>query len=190
MAEACNTGPEPFIRYDNPALRRDRLSWVKQNYLRDDTLAEANARLVEAQNKTALARARGGGEAASADGMRFVAPVRTAHAGPNPEYFGPLKGVAWYNLLSDQFTGLNAIPVPGTLRDSLVLLAVVLEQQTELRPTQIMTDTGAIAMSCSGCSGCLATGSAPGWPTSAARASGVPTPLPITESWTRFPSTG
>jgi TnpA family transposase len=29
------------------------------------------------------------------------------------------------------------------LRDSLVLLAVVLEQQTELKPTQIMTDTGA-----------------------------------------------
>ena len=46
-------------------------------------------------------------------------------------------------LLSDQFTGLNAIPTPGTLRDSLVLLAVVLEQQTELKPTQIMTDTGA-----------------------------------------------
>ncbi|MBU2808928.1 Tn3 family transposase [Acidithiobacillus ferrooxidans F221] len=40
-------------------------------------------------------------------------------------------------------TGLNAITVPGTLRDSLVLLAVVLEQQTELQPTQIMTDTGA-----------------------------------------------
>ena len=30
--------------------------------------------------------------------------------------------MTWYNLLSDQFTGLNAIPVPGTLRDSLVLL--------------------------------------------------------------------
>jgi len=29
------------------------------------------------------------------------------------------------------------------LRDSLVLLAVVLEQQTELQPSQIMTDTGA-----------------------------------------------
>ena len=23
--------------------------------------------------------------------------------------------MTWYNLLSDQFTGLNAIPVPGTL---------------------------------------------------------------------------
>jgi TnpA family transposase len=43
----------------------------------------------------------------------------------------------------DQGTGLNAITVPGTLRDSLVLLSVVLEQQTELHPTQIMTDTGA-----------------------------------------------
>jgi TnpA family transposase len=43
----------------------------------------------------------------------------------------------------NQFTGLNGIVVPGTLRDSLVLLAVVLEQQTELNPTEIMTDTGA-----------------------------------------------
>jgi hypothetical protein len=43
----------------------------------------------------------------------------------------------------DQFIGLNGITVPGTLRDSLVLLSVVLEQQTELQPTEIMTDTGA-----------------------------------------------
>jgi TnpA family transposase len=142
-AEACNTGPEPFIRYENPALRRDRLAWVKQHYLRDDTLTAANARLVSAQNKIALAHQWGGGEVASAAGMRFVVPIRTVHAGPNPKYFGQLKGVTWFNLLSDQFTGLNAITTPGTLRDSLVLLAVVLEQQTELKPTQIMTDTGA-----------------------------------------------
>ena len=51
--------------------------------------------------------------------------------------------MTYYNLVSDQFTGLHAITVPGTLRDSLVLLSVILEQQTELQPTQIMTDTGA-----------------------------------------------
>jgi hypothetical protein len=143
LAEACNTGPEPFIRHDTPALRRDRIAWVKQNYLRDETISAGNATLVAAQNRIALAHAWGGGEIASADGMRFVVPIRTVHAGPNPKYFGPLRGMTWYNLLSDQVTGLNAIPVPGTLRDSLVLLAVVLEQQTELRPTRIMTDTGA-----------------------------------------------
>ena len=37
----------------------------------------------------------------------------------------------------------DAIVVPGTLRDSLFLLSVVLEQQTELQPVEIMTDTGA-----------------------------------------------
>jgi hypothetical protein len=58
--------------------------------------------------------------------------------------------VTYYNLTSNQFTGLNAITVPGTLRDSLVLLAVVVEQQTELQPTQIMTDTGAWAVGSNG----------------------------------------
>lgn len=58
-------------------------------------------------------------------------------------YFGQQRGVTWYNPISDHASGLNAITVPGTLRDSLVLLAVVLEQQTELQPTRIMTDAGA-----------------------------------------------
>jgi len=106
-------------------------------------LAIANGRLVSAQNKSPLAQTWGGGEVASADGLRFVVPVRTIHARPNPKYFGIGRGVTYYNLVSDQFTGLNAVVVPGTLRDSLVLLSVVLDQQTELIPTEITTDTGA-----------------------------------------------
>jgi TnpA family transposase len=136
LVEACNTGPEPLINHDTPALKRERLAWVNQNYLRDDTL-------IAAQNQIPLAHAWGGGEVASADGLRFIVPVRTVHAGPNPKYFGYGRGVTWFNLMSDQCTGLNGITVPGTLRDSLILLAVVLEQETELQPTRIMTDTGA-----------------------------------------------
>ena len=141
VAEATNTGFEPLMRLDVPALRRSRLSWVKQNYLRADTLTAANAALVAAQNEVALVRAWGGGDVASADGLRFVVPVRTIHSGPNPRYFGRERGVTWYNLSSDQYTGLNAVTVPGTLRDSLNLLAVVLEQETDLSPTEIMSDT-------------------------------------------------
>jgi TnpA family transposase len=143
IAEACNIGPEPLIRNDVPALRRGRLSWVNQNFIRNETLVEANACLVAAQNQIPLVHRWGGGEVASADGLRFVVPVKTLHAGPNPKYFGYEHGATYYNLVSDQFTGLNAIVIPGTLRDSLYLLAVVLEQQTELHPTEIMTDTGA-----------------------------------------------
>ena len=111
--------------------------------MRDDTLSAANALLVAAQNTIPLARAWGGGMLASADGIRFVVPVKTVHAGPNPEFFGRGRGVTLYNLISDQFTGLHGITMPGTMRDSLLLLALVLEQQTELQPTRIMTDTGA-----------------------------------------------
>ncbi len=143
IAEACNIGLEPLVRNDAPALRRSRLSWVTQNFIRNETLVEANACLVAAQNRIPLVQKWGGGEVASADGLRFVVPVRTLHAGPNPKYFGYERGVTYYNLVSDQYTVLNAIVVPGTLRDSLFLLAVVLEQQTELNPTEIMTDTGA-----------------------------------------------
>jgi Tn3 transposase DDE domain len=95
VAEACNTGFEPLLRKDVPALRRSRLSWVRQNYIREETLTHANACLVAAQNGIDLARRWGGGDVASADGLRFVVPVRTIHAGPNPKYFGPERGVTY-----------------------------------------------------------------------------------------------
>jgi len=78
-----------------------------------ETLTAANACLVAAQNRIPLVH-YWGGEVASADGLRFVVPVRTVHAGPNPKYFGMGYGVTYYNLTSDQFTGLNGIVVPGT----------------------------------------------------------------------------
>ena len=143
LAEACNTGLEPLIRLDTPALRRARLSWVRQNYLRAEILIRANAALVAAQAAIPLAQAWGGGDVASADGLRFVVPVRTIHSGPNRRYFGQERGVTYYNLISDQFTGLGGIIVPGTLRDSLVLLSVLLEQETALQPMEVMTNTGA-----------------------------------------------
>lgn len=141
LAEACNIGLEPLVRQDLPELKRTRLSWVQQNYLRAETLIRANARLVEAQSRLVLARQWGGGEVASADGIRFVVPVRTINAGPNSKYFGVGRGITYYNFTSDQFTGFHGIVIPGTIRDSLYLLEGLLEQQTVLQPTEVMTDT-------------------------------------------------
>jgi hypothetical protein len=93
LAEACNIGLEPLVRQDVPWLTRGRLSWVHQNYLRADTLTQANARLVDYQATVQLAQRWGGGEVASADSLRFVVPVRTLNAGHNPKYFGVGRGV-------------------------------------------------------------------------------------------------
>jgi TnpA family transposase len=142
LAEACNIGMEPLIQPQVPALTRHRLSWVKQNYLRAETLVRANARLVDYQSTLALANHWGGGDVASADGLRFVTRGKTIHAGPNPKYFPKGgRGITWYNFMSDQFSGFHGIVIPGTLRDSIFVLEGLLEQQTGLRPTEIMTDT-------------------------------------------------
>ncbi len=91
----------------------------KSNYLRAETITSANARLVVFQATLPLAQVWGGGGVASADGMRFVMPVRTINAGPNRKYFGHSRGTTWYNFMSAQYSGFNGIVIPGTLRDSI-----------------------------------------------------------------------
>ncbi|SDY93918.1 Tn3 family transposase [Hymenobacter psychrophilus] len=141
LAQACNIGLKTVARAEVPALTLPRLSWVQQNYVRAETLTVANARLVDGQAQLPLAQAWGGGEVASADGMRFVVPVRTIYAGWNSKYFASQRGVTYYNFTSNQFSGFHGIVIPGTLRDSLFILAGLLEQQTSLDPREIMADT-------------------------------------------------
>ena len=111
IAEACNIGLTPVVNPNNPALAYDRLTWVQQNFIRAETLSRANAMLVDAQAKLTLAQVWGGGEVASADGLRFIVPVRTINAGYNSKYFGVGRGVTYYNFTSDQFSGFNAMYV-------------------------------------------------------------------------------
>jgi TnpA family transposase len=138
LAEACSIGLEPLIKSHIPA---HRLSWVKQNYLCAETLILANARLVDYQASLPLAKKWGGGEVASADGMRFVTPIRTINSGPNRKYFGSSRGITWYNFVSNQYSGFHGIVIPGTIRDSIFILEGLLERQTGLQPVEIMTDT-------------------------------------------------
>jgi len=140
-AEACNIGIEPLVNPENPALTYARLAWVQQNYIRAETLTRGNARLVDAQARIPLAQAFGGGEVASADGLRFVVPVRTLNAGPNSKYFHNERGVTYYNFTSNQFSGFHGIVIPGTLHDSPYVLDGLMENQTSLEPKQLMTDT-------------------------------------------------
>lgn len=145
IAEACNIGLGPLVQPDHPALSRNRLSWVRQNFIRAETLTRANACLVDYQASIPLAQMWGGGDVASADGLRFVTPIRTINSGPNPKYFGFARGITYYNFTSDQYTGFHGIVVPGTLRDSLYILERLLEHQTSLRPTEIMADTSGVS---------------------------------------------
>ena len=141
IAEGCNLGFAPVMKHGHPALNRRRLSHVAQNYLRAETLKAANARLIRAQASVPTAQAWGGGLVASVDGLRFVVPVRTLDAGPNPRYFGQGRGVTWLNAINDQVAGIGAVVVTGTMRDSLHVLDVILNRDGGPPPEMIATDT-------------------------------------------------
>jgi TnpA family transposase len=74
--------------------------------------------------------------------LRFVVPVRTVHARPNPKYFGRKRGITWLIMINDQAAGLADKVVSGTPRDSLHAVDVVLRQQGGTVPEVIITDTG------------------------------------------------
>lgn len=133
----------PLIRESEPALTKARLDWVQQNYIRAETIAAANARLVEAQSNIPLVSLWGGGEVASADGIRFRVPMNTVTAGFNKKYFNESRGVTYYNFMSCDFSGIHGLVITGTIRDSLYILDGPLEQQTHLDPKEIMTDKAA-----------------------------------------------
>jgi len=143
VAQACNIGYRPVARRDDPALTAARLEWVVANFVRPETLVAANNRLIAYHQTIDLTRRWGSGEIASADGLRFVVPVRSVHAGANPHYFGTGRGVTYYNWSSDQFTSWAAIVIPGTMRDSQFILDGLLDNTSVLQPREVMADTAA-----------------------------------------------
>lgn len=73
--------------------------------------------MIDAQASIGLAQAWGGGLIAAVDGIRFVVPVRSVDARPNPKYFDRRRGSTWLNLVNDQAVGLAGMMMSGTPRD-------------------------------------------------------------------------
>lgn len=144
VSRALNVGYGPVISSGVPALARDRISHVDQNYVRNETIAPANAPIFEAQGRIALARDYWeGGLVAAADGIRFVVPVRSIQARPNPKYFGRRRGVTWLNLINNRSLGTAGMVVAGTPRDSLHIVDLIYRQEAGPRPEVVISDAGA-----------------------------------------------
>ncbi|WP_354236953.1 Tn3 family transposase [Arthrobacter sp. UYEF3] len=140
-AHALNVGLSPVIG-EAAALTAGRLAHVDQHYLRPETYAAANTVLIDAQAGLTLPQAWGGGMVAAVDGMRFLVPVRTIDARPNPKYFHRKKGVTWLNMISDQSVGLSGKVVSGTPKDTLHFVDLVISPESGQRPEVLITDQG------------------------------------------------
>ncbi|MFJ4859116.1 Tn3 family transposase [Streptomyces sp. NPDC088730] len=140
VSEACNIGLTPVVNPAHEALTRARLVHVDQYYLRADTIAAANTRLIAAQADIPIVQYWGDGLLASVDGLRFQVPVRTINAAPSPKYFGFKRGITWLNAVNDQVAGIGQMVVPGTPRDSLHILDALLNLDGGVKPEMVATD--------------------------------------------------
>ncbi len=140
-AHSLNVGLGPVIA-GTDALTRDRLAHVDQYYLRPDCYRGANAVFIDAQAGIGVAQMLGGGLVAAVDGMRFVVPIRSVDARPNPKYFARKRGVTWLNMISDQAMGLTGRVLSGTPRDTLHLVDLVYDPHGGPRPEVLITDQG------------------------------------------------
>lgn len=140
VSEACNIGMTPVINPNYEALTRARLVHVDQYYLRAETIAAANAALIEAQARVPIVQYWGKGLLASVDGLRFVVPVRTISAAPSPKYFAKKRGITWLNAINDQVIGIGQMVVPSTPRDSLFILDPLLNLDGGAKPEMVATD--------------------------------------------------
>ncbi|MEE1767542.1 Tn3 family transposase [Streptomyces sp. JV185] len=69
----------------SPGPARPRRS--SKYYLRADTIAAANAALIDAQARVPIVQHRSKGLLASVDDLHFLVPGRTINAAPGPKYF-------------------------------------------------------------------------------------------------------
>ena len=145
VARSCNLGLGPVVKAGDPALGQHRLIGVEKGYFHHEGMGAASGTLIEAQAGIDIAREDwGGGLVASADGLRFVVPVRSLYGRPNPHYFGQSrrsKGATWLAVVSDRVMGLGGLLVPGTMRDSLFILDALHRLDAREQPEILTTDT-------------------------------------------------
>ncbi|MEU5940934.1 Tn3 family transposase [Micromonospora sp. NPDC047548] len=141
-SQALNVGWKPVITPGDPALNRSRISHVYQNYVRAETHAAANGALIAGQAGVPTAEIWGGGLVAAVDGTRFVVPVRSIYARPNPKYFGRKKGATYLNMINDQGVGIAGMVLSGTPKDSLYAVDLMYRRDGGVRPEVFVSDTG------------------------------------------------
>ncbi len=121
-------------------ISEDTLAWTSQWYLRQDTLREANARLVNAHHRHQLAQLWGGGTLSSSDGQRFPQRGRSLTTRALSRYFLD-GGTTTYTHVSDQHSTYGTKVIPTTWREAVAVLDEIFGNPTDLAIAEHTTDT-------------------------------------------------
>jgi TnpA family transposase len=140
LAQACNFGITAMA--ESTGLTYDKLAWTTQWYLREDTLREAGASVVNYHHTLPMAGAWGGGTMSSSDGQRFPMKGKSLTARAMSRYFVN-EGISAYTHVSDQHSTYGTKVIPVTDREAVHVLDEIFGNATDLLHTitEHATDT-------------------------------------------------
>jgi TnpA family transposase len=118
------------------------LATTSDNFIRLETLREANDRISNAINKLSIFRHYDIGEAlhSSSDGQKFETRINTINARYSPKYFGLKKGVVSYTLVANHVP-INAQIISANEHESHYVFDVLSNNTTDIQPDVHSTDT-------------------------------------------------
>jgi TnpA family transposase len=140
MAYATNIGLGRMADISN--LTYQELSTTAGNFIRLETLKEANDRIANATARLPIFRHFDIDEAvhSSSDGQKFEAAIPTINARHSAKYFGLKKGVVAYTLLANHVP-LNARIIGANEHESHFVFDVLFNNATDILPVLHSTDT-------------------------------------------------
>jgi len=120
----------------------DMLRHLLKSYIREETLKNANAEIVNHHHKLPISKIYGEGEISSSDAQRFRLRADSLLASYYPRYYGYYdKAIGIYTHVSDQYSVFNTKVISCSPREALYVLDGLLENNTILKPKAHTTDT-------------------------------------------------
>ena len=120
----------------------DMLRHILQYYIREETLINASAEIVNQHHELPLSAVHGSGTLSSSDAQRFKIRADSLLASYYPRYYGYYeKAIGIYTHVSDQYSVFSTKIISCSPREALYVLDGLLENNTILKIREHTTDT-------------------------------------------------
>jgi TnpA family transposase len=127
------------------SISYDVLAWTAEWCLRQQTLREANAAIVDYHHRLPMSRMFGSGTMSSSDGQRFPMRGKSLTARHLSRYFVD-EGISTYTHVSDQHSTYGTKIIVATDREAHYVLDEILGNATDLPITEHAVDTGGVTL--------------------------------------------
>ncbi|MBZ0188687.1 MAG: Tn3 family transposase, partial [Candidatus Obscuribacterales bacterium] len=118
-----------------------QLAGTRDHYIREETLALAQADIDNFVLRSPASKFLGDGTSSSSDGMRIKVAVQAANADRNARYFGTGRGVTIYNHVADIGLPFAQKVISTNDREALHVIDALENHETDLNIQEHYTDT-------------------------------------------------